>query len=68
MIQVSYHERKVQMSGHKRTTVNLNQEDYHRLHEADMLLRSVQKDYQDVKEKIKKLRMDSLWADRKSVV
>ena len=40
------------MSGHKRATVALNQDDFRRLHEAEQRLRTVEQDYHDVRAKV----------------
>ncbi len=48
------------MSGHKRTTITINSEDYRRLHDSEKRLRMVEKDYEDVQKKIKSIQIENL--------
>ena len=48
------------MSGHKRATVALNQDDFARLRQAEERLRTVEKDYQDIQERVKHIHTQEL--------
>jgi len=48
------------MSGHKRTTVALNQDDFRRLQEAEQRLRSVEQDYQEIKQRAQSIHTEEL--------
>ena len=55
------------MSGHKRATVALNQEDFRRLHEAEQRLRTVEHDYQDIKARAASIHSEELWQSFRQV-